>query len=313
MIVAHRCLGWSFCLGELVFARAHFEQVAALYNPEEHRPLTFQYGQDPGPAGLIAAAFDLWLLGYAEQARRWSERAVMLAREGAHAQSLAYTLSFSSWLHHFCREWAVAQEQAEEAIAIATKQGLALWLAWGTMMRGWVLVEQGQGKAGIRQIHQGLAALRAMGVALFRTHQLTLLAEAYDSVGETEAGLAALTEAMAQVEQTEERFWEAEIYRLKGELLLSAEGAGRSRGVTEGMQGAESPEGCFLKAIEIARLQEGKSLELRATVSLARLWQEQGKKNQARRMLSDIYGWFTEGFDTIDLQQAQALLQELSA
>jgi len=122
-----------------------------------------------------------------------------------------------------------------------------------------------------------------------------------------------LGEALTQVEQTEERYWEAEIYRFKGELLLKVKDTGHARSTAEGMQDAESPEGCFLKAIEIARRQAGKSLELRATVSLARLWQQQGKKDQALRMLADIYGWFTEGFDTVDLQQANALLQELSA
>ena len=180
-------------------------------------------------------------------------------------------------------------------------------------MRGWALVEQGQGDAGIAQIHQAVAALRAAEAVVFRTYQLTVLAEAYQTVGEPAAGLRMLAEAVALVEETEERFWEAEIYRLKGELLLKAEGAGLSRGAVEGMQDTESPEGGFLKAIEIARRQESKSLELRATVSLARLWQQQGKKNQAGHMLADIYGWFTEGFDTIDLQQAQALLLELSA
>src|SRR5262249_19643843 len=147
----------------------------------------------------------------------------------------------------------------------------------------------------------------------FGTYNLTLLAEAYQTMGEPAAGLAALVEALILVEKTEERFWEAEIYRLKGELLLTEEGAGRSRSAVEGLQDAESPEACFLKAIEIARRQEGKSLELRATVSLARLWQQQGKQDEARHLLADIYGWFTEGFDTGDLQQANALLQELPA
>jgi predicted ATPase len=158
-----------------------------------------------------------------------------------------------------------------------------------------------------------LAATQAAESAVFRTYQLALLAEAYNTVGEPAAGLAVLAEALALVEQTEERFWEAEIYRLKGELLLKAEGAVCSLGAVQGMQDSETPEECFLKAIVIARRQAGKSLELRATVSLARLWQQQGKRDQARGMLADIYGWFTEGFDTIDLQQAQALLQELSA
>jgi predicted ATPase len=247
-----------------------------------------------------------------EQARQWSERALLLAHEGAHPFTLAYTLVLLSWFHHFRREWAVALERAEQAIAICIKQGLALWLAWGTMIRGWALAEQGQGDAAIAQIHQGLAAAQAAEARVFRTHQLTLLAEAYWTVGEPEAGLAALTEAAALVEQTEERFWEAEIYRLKGELLLMLDGASLSHDVEE-VPDTESPEGCFLKAIAIARRQQGKSLELRATVSLCRLWQQQGKRNQARHMLTDIYDWFTEGFDTSDLQQAHALLQELSA
>jgi predicted ATPase len=302
-----------FYMGELVAARPHFEQIAALYTVEQHRPLTFQYGVDPGSVGLSVGARVLWLLGYGEQARQWSERALLLAREAAHPFTLTNALVALSWFHQFRRESAVAQERAEEAIAICVKQGLAGWLARGTMIRGWALAQQGQGEAGIAQIRQGVAAVRAAGAAVFGTHNLTLLAEAYQTVGETAAGLAVLAEALALVEQTEERCWEAEIYRLKGQLLLTLEGAGRSRSAVEGMQSAESPEGCFLKAIAIARRQEGKSLELRATVSLARLWQQQGKQVQARRMLADIYGWFTEGFDTIDLQQANALLQELSA
>jgi predicted ATPase len=312
IVMAHVCMGCRFLLGELVAARQHYEQIAALYNPEQHRPLTFQYGLDPGPAGLPAGAFDLWLLGYVEQARQWGERALLLAREAAHAYTLAYALVLSSWLHHFRRESAVAQEQADEAIAICTTQGAALWLAWGTMIRGWALATQGQGDAGIAQLRQGLAAAQATGAELFRTYHLTLLAEAYRTVGQLETGLAALDEALALVEKNEERFWEAEIYRLQGELLLEVAGAGRSRSVTEGMQGAVSPEGCFLTAIEIARRQAGKSLELRATVSLCRLWQQHGKKDAARHILAGIYGWFTEGFDTVDLQQANGLLEELS-
>ena len=178
--------------------------------------------------------------------------------------------------------------------------------------RGWALAEQGQEEAGIAEMVQGLAAARATGAEMCRTHHVTLLVEAYQSVGQPKAGLRVLGEALAQVEKTEERYWEAEIYRLTGELLLKAKDTGHSRSTAKGMQDAESPEGCFLKAIAIARRQEGKSLELRATVSLARLWQQHGKKDEARHMLADIYGWFTEGFDTIDLQQAQALLQELS-
>jgi predicted ATPase len=245
------------------------------------------------------------LLGYPEQARRSSEQAILLGREASHAHSLAGCLHFSSVFHAFCQEPLVAQELTEEAITICSKQGLAGWLAWAMVIRGWALAKQGQGEAGIAQIRQGLAGVQAAGAEVARTYQLTLLVEAYQSVGQPEAGLSVLVEALAQVEKTEERFWEAEIYRLKGELLLKAEG--------RGMKDNEAPEEYFLKAIEIARRQEGKSLELRATVSLGRLWQQQGKKDKARQMLAEMYGWFSEGFDTVDLRQAKALLEELSA
>jgi predicted ATPase len=312
IIVAHHCVGWRFCMGELVAARPHFEQIAALYNVEQHHPLTFQYAQDPGPAGLSAGMLDLWLLGYPEQAQQWGERAMMLAREGAYSYTIGSALGAACWFHHFCQSWTVAQARAEELMALSTKLGLALWLAWGTITRGWALAKQGQGEAGIAQIREGVAAAQATGAAFFQTHHLAQLAEAYLIMGQPEAGLAVLVEALAQVETTKERFWEAEIYRLKGELLLTVAGPDLSHSA-EKLPHAESPEACFLKAIEIARQQAGKSLELRATVSLGRLWQRQGKKDQAQSMLADIYGWFTEGFDTIDFQQAKALLDELSA
>ncbi|MBI1881000.1 MAG: AAA family ATPase, partial [Chloroflexi bacterium] len=185
IVVAHRAMGWSFCMGELLSARPHFEQIAALYNPEQHRPLTFRYGQDPGQAGLSAGALVLWLLGYPEQARRWSNQAIILAQEASHSHSLAFSLVFLSYIHQFCQEGAVAQERAEEAIAICTKQGFALWLAWGMIIRGWALAEQrpepaegqGQGEEGIAQIRQGLAAARATGAEFFRTYFLALLAQ----------------------------------------------------------------------------------------------------------------------------------------
>ena len=150
----------------------------------------FQYPQEPGSAGLIVGALDVWLLGYSEQARRWSDRAIILAREAAHAYTLAFTLAHASWLHHFCRERAVAQEQAEEVIAVATKQGFALPLAWGTIMRGWALAHQGK-EEGITQIRQGLAAVQAAEMRYLGMYHLTLLAEAYHDVGEPAAGLAA--------------------------------------------------------------------------------------------------------------------------
>jgi DNA-binding SARP family transcriptional activator len=199
IVVAHQCMGWCFCMGELVSARAHFEQIAALYNVEQHRPLTFQYGQDPGMAGLSGRALVLWLLGYPEQARRSSDQAILLGREASHAHSLAGCLHFSSVFHAFCQEPLVAQELTEEAIAICSKQGLAGWLAWAMVIRGWALAKQGQGEAGVAQIRQGLAAVRAAGAEVARAYQLTLLVEAYQSVGKPEAGLRVLAESVSQV------------------------------------------------------------------------------------------------------------------
>jgi adenylate cyclase len=179
-------------------------------------------------------------------------------------------------------------------------------MAWGIMHRGWVLTGQGQEEEGITQIRQGMATWRAEGAEVQRSHFLALLAEAHRKMGQPEEGLSVLAEALAVVDKAGERYCEAELYRIKGELTLAQ----------SSVQSLESrvseAEGCFLRAIEIAQKQQAKSLELRATVSLARLWQQQGKRAEAHHMLSEIYHWFTEGFDTKDLQEAKRLLEELA-
>jgi predicted ATPase len=197
------------------------------------------------------------------------------------------------------------QERTEAAIALSTEQGFAIWLAASAYWRGWVLAEQGQGEEGIAQIRQGLAAWRETGAELSWHYLLGLLAEAHAKMGQVKEGLAAIDEALEAM-PTSGRFWEAELYRLKGELLLKDEGGGMKDEVEA------KAEECFRQAIEVAQRQGAKSLELRATVSLGRLWQSQGKQEEAHRMLVEIYGWFTEGFDTTDLKEAKALLEELS-
>jgi predicted ATPase len=249
----------------------------------------------------------LWLLGYPDQALKKIHAALSLARDLSHPFSFVFTLLHVSILHHLRREAQAAQERAETEIALCTEQGFALFLAGGSVYRGWALVEQGQEKEGIAQIHQALTDWRATGTEIQRPHFLALLAEAYGKVREAEQGLAALVEALAQVEQTGERWYEAELYRLKGELVLQSKVQGPKSKVEKEV------ESCFWKAIEIARRQEAKSLELRATTSLARLWQQQGKQKEAHEMLAEIYGWFTEGFDTKDLQEAKALLESLGS
>jgi predicted ATPase len=211
----------------------------------------------------------------------------------------------------------MTQERAEAVITVSREQGFALYLAMGTILWGWALTEQGQREEGIAQMRRGLAAWRGIGNELLQPYYLALLAEAYGTVGKGEEALAVLDEALVLVNDKGERMWEAELYRLKGQLTLQKFQVSGSK-----FQVQESPksevrspeleaEECFLKAIEIARKQSAKSLELRATVSLARLWQQQGKKKEARLMLADIYNWFTEGFDTKDLQEAKILLEEL--
>ncbi len=218
-------------------------------------------------------------------------------------------------------------------------------MGWATVLRGWALTEQGQGEKGIAQIHQGLATYRATGAGLGQSDFLALLAEAYGKAGQTEEGLGVLAEAMTLVDKNDERFYEAELYRIKGELTLQREARGWRLETSSPSPQASSlqplvsngaereAEECFLKAIEIAQKQHAKSLELRAVMSLARLWQrqalEQGagsrehraesreqeahtKLDEAHRMLSEVYYWFTEGFDTKDLQEAKALLEELN-
>jgi class 3 adenylate cyclase/predicted ATPase len=337
LLEAHCALGnASFWLGEVASAQAHLEQGVALYDLQQHRSLAFLYGDDPGVICLSYAACALWSLGYPEQALRRSHEALTLARELSYPSSLAFALSWAAMLHQYRQEGQVTQERAEAAITLCTEQGLPYWLAMGTILRGWALTEQGQGEKGIAQMHQGLAALRATGTELRRPYYLALLAEAYGKAGQAEEGLRLLGEALGVAHTHRELYYEAEIHRLRGELSLQSEvrspksEAKTSLGqVSDKSQASQDQsedtdprplapdphaeaEACFHKAIEVAREQQAKSLELRATISLARLWQQQGKQYEAHNTLSEVYGWFTEGFDTKDLQEAKALLEELT-
>ena len=205
-------------------------------------------------------------------------------------------------LHQYRRDGQAAQEQAEAAITLSTEQGFVFWLAGGTLFRGWALAEQGWGEEGIAQIRQGMVTWRATGADRFRPYFLALLAEAYGKTDRAGEALTLLAEAGAVAQKDEDHLYEPELYRLRGELTLQSH-----------VQRPESEaEACFLNAIEIAQKQQAKSWELRASTSLARLWQQQGKSTEAHKLLSDVYSWFTEGFDTKDLQEAKALLEELT-
>jgi len=230
---------------------------------------------------------------------------------------LCHTLLFAAFLHLFRQEGQLAQERAEAAIALAREKEFPWWLGGGIMLRGWALAEQGQIKEAMAQLRRGLAAGQAMGAGLERPLFLAALAETHGKAGQVEEGLQAVEEATTVMLKTGQRNYEAELYRLKGELTLQRFNVQGSKfNVADPRPLAPDPQGeaeaCFLKAIEVARKQQAKSLELRAVMSLSRLWNEQDKKEEARQMLAEIYNWFTEGFDTADLQEAKVLLEELS-
>jgi predicted ATPase len=324
LVGAHEEMGFSlFLSAEWVAAREHYEQGIPLYDPRKHSAYISFYEADLGVWTLAQAAPVLWCLGYPDQALQKSREARTLAQEQTHPFSLTWVLCCVAWLHQYRQEPQETQRWAEAALALSHEQGFQFWPVWGTSLQGWALVVQGRGEEGIAQIRQGLTAYQATGAEWGRTYFLALLAETYGKVGQSEEGLRALSEALEFAEKTGERLYEAELYRLKGTLTLQSQaGLGQVKTGEDKSQDTDprSPapdpqaeaEACFLKAIAVTRQQQAKSLELRASMSLARLWQRQDKEAEARQLLSEIYGWFTEGFDTKDLQEAKALLEELS-
>jgi class 3 adenylate cyclase/predicted ATPase len=301
MLYARYALGnASFWMGQLPCARENIETALSLYDRERHRPLTYRYlGLDARAASLSYAAWILWQLGYPDQALNRAQEALAAAQELSLPFTLAFTEFFVVVLHQYRREACVAQEIADSLIALCAEHGLTDYLAWGTAMRGWTIAEQ-QNETGIAQLREGLDALSATGTALTRPYLLCMLAEACMETDRLDDGMSALTDALAAADAREERNWEPEIHRLKGELLLRGDYLNDSQA-----------QNCFQRAVEVARNQNAKSLELRATTSLARLMEKQGRRDEAHTMLVDIYSWFTEGFDTADLKDAKALLHEL--
>jgi predicted ATPase len=301
LMAAYRSLGTTLCfLGAVAAAHTHFAQGIALYDPQQYRAAAFLYGED---AGVICHSFvpwTLWLLGYPDQGLVRSQEAVTLAQQSAHPFSLGFAFIMAAIFHQLRREVRFTQERAEAAINLATEQGFPHWRAMGCILRGWVLTHQGQAQEGLEQLNQGLIASRATGAELLRPYYFALLAQAYGIMGQPETGLTVLAEAMTLAETSGDRWYEPELYRLKGELLLQRSSDHQAEA-----------ESCFAQAMAIAQNQQAKSWELRATTSLARLWQQQGKRQEAHVLLAPVYGWFTEGFDTADLQDAKALLDAL--
>jgi predicted ATPase len=306
---AHLALGMIVLfLGEFLLARTHLERGIALYGPQQKTSAS----QDALPIDVTASrsgqivvacfayvARVLWFLGYPEQALQRSHESVMLAQRLSVHLYMAQALGMRANLHQVRREIELTYEWSEKTIAYATERGIPYWSAFASIVRGWVLTAQGQKEGGIAQIHQGLSIYQTTGARLGKTWFCLLLAEAYGKSGQVKEGLRVLAEALELVESTQEQYYTAEIHRLKGELLLIQGGA------------ETAADACFRQALEIARQQRARSWELRAATSLARLWSVQGRRAEARALLAPIYGWFTEGFETADLQDARRLLEDL--
>jgi class 3 adenylate cyclase/predicted ATPase len=331
LLGAHRGLAEAlYFSGNLGSSRTHFEHALALYDPQQCRSLIASLGSDMGVNSLIFLAHVLWLLGYPDQARMRSRAALTLVQEIAHPQTTALVWGWDIVVNFDLREIQSVQQRAEAEISLCKEQGFLSHAGWGILWRTWALVMQEQAKDGTKYIQAHLAASRAAGLEALRPYVLALLAEAYGKTGQVEEGLTALAEALVAAEKTGERWYEAELYRLKGELTLQQSRASlgqvqdkspashnksevsNPQHPTPSTQAEADAEACFQKAIDIAQKQQAKSWELRASTSLARLWQQQGKKHEARNILSEIYNWFTEGFDTKDLQEAKTLLEELA-
>ncbi len=296
----------SFIMGKLPSALEHLDQMNAFYNPEEHSHLAFIYGQDPGLISLCSTASVLWGLGYPDRAIEQSRKMIETARRVNHPFSLAAALALDSLFHLLRRDAGALEERGKEVAALAEEKGFLFFVGVGVFKIGWVLARQGRVEEGLAKLHQALDLYRATGVRFTLTDLLGSLAEAYGMAGDVEKGLEFMSRALAEVERGGERYYEAELYRLKGELLLKK----AERNDRAAME--KEAEACFRQSLDVARRQMAKSFELRTAVSLGRLLKKQGKESEAKKLVEDIYGWFSEGFDTPDLQEAKSLIEELS-
>jgi predicted ATPase len=310
LLAAHTTLGATlFGRGEVAAAHPHFLQACTLYVPAFHHALVAYHSFDLGVVASCYAAMSLWLFGTPEKALAQVQEAHILAQGLSHPYNLAFALVFMTRLYQWRRDVSATLTWTESLIALCAEHGFGQYLSWARLLHGWALAAQGQGDEGLDQMRQSLTAYEATGSVIWRPYFLALLAEGCEQVGAVDEGLRVLAEALAAVQQTGERLWEAELHRLTGELMLQA----RLQHPVPGNDWAHTAEAeaCLHQALAVARRQQAKAWELRAATSLARLWQQQGKHPEAQALLAPVYGWFTEGFDTADLQEARALLEEL--
>jgi len=292
----------SFYRGHMSTAHSHLQAGLAIYDAERPHTYVFPAGQDLGILALAYDAMALWVLGYPQQALEQSCRALHLAEDVAQPWARATALGYAAVMCAWRKERQTAFERAEATIQLATEYDVSPWIGRGMMLRGWALAEQGQQEEGLGQIQQGLATWQANGQELGKSFWLALLGEGYARAAQVEPGLRVIAQGLAMAQTRDVRVWEAELHRLQGELWLQ-----RAPGETW------EAETCFRQAIDVARRQQATSLELRATMSLCRLWQQHGMQDAAHQLLTACYHRFSEGFDSADLQEARGLLSHLEA
>jgi predicted ATPase len=302
LMIGHRIMGSVLHTGAFAEGRAHLDRAIALYDPAKHRPLATRFGQDVRVAALSYRSWALWLLGYPEAALSDTSRALKDARSIGQAATLMYALVHAWFTHIQCGNYAVANAEADELVSLAEEKDALFWKALGMSVQGCLLVLTGKAKDAVQLITSGMTALRSTGSTLWTPLHLPYLARAYAELGQFNDACRCIDEAMTAAEKAKERWHEADIYRMAGEIVLMSPESD-----------AEKAEAYFERALAVAREQQAKSWELRAAMSLARLWRDQGKRDEARDLLAPVYGWFTEGFDSLDLKEAKALLGELHA
>jgi predicted ATPase len=306
-MLGHRIVGTSLLYaGDLTQARIHLDRAIALYNPVAHRPLATRFGQDVRMSSLMARSLTLWSLGYPDAAQADSEQSLRDAREIGHAATLFLALFGRWWTHTLCGNYLEATALADELVAFADEKGAAFWKMVGTLGKGWICALTGKASIAIQIMLPEISAQRSVGHKLHVTAggplSLSMLANAYAQVGLFEDASRCIEEAIAVMKTTEERFCDPQVYQSAGEIALMYPESD-----------AQKAEAYFERALAVAGEQQAKSLELRAAMRMARLWRDQGKRQQAQDLLAPVYGWFTEGFDTLDLKEAKALLSDLSS
>jgi predicted ATPase len=302
LLIGHRILATSLIMiGDYCGAFPHVETAASLYRPEEHREFAFRYGQDIGVAALVYLSLALWHRGYPARSAKAADRALEHSRQFGHAHTLAYALWHIGAKAIFVRRLDEAGACANEYVALADEHGFPHWAAYGRIVQGWVAARNGDTTAGIALIREGLARTEATGSRNYYPFHLGLFAEALALAGEIDEGLAILDQALANSAASGQKGTDAELHRLRGELTRQLPRPDPAQA-----------EASFRTALAIAREQGTRGYELRAAISLARLSGEQGRRGEGCELLAPVYGWFTEGFDTADLKEAERLLDKLT-